>query len=126
MRFEAPTPEILDKAADTARKARLTGALMCCSEGRKLLEEARAKGIDFGGGGRNPQQASPLHLASTATFMIQDVYQLCREVRPFDGSEKQFVRAMHIQADLVRTANRDLSAEPATQMRHKPKALVLA
>jgi hypothetical protein len=124
MRFEAPTPEILDKAADTARKARLTGALMCCHEGRLLLEEARAKGIDFGGGGRNPQQASPLHLASTALFMIQDVYELCRQVRPFDGSEKQFVRAMHVQADLVKSANRDLSAEPTAKVYSKPKAPV--
>mgnify|MGYP000877989279 CR=1 FL=1 len=112
MTTQAP---ILEKAAETARKARLTGALMQCHEGRKLLEEARMRGIDVGGSSRLPQQASPLHLSSTALFMIQDVYALCAQVRPDAPQTSHYDRSSRIAQDLIRTANRTIFAEPVVQ-----------
>lgn len=108
-------------APGTARQARLVGALMGCPEGRRLLEDARASGINLGGE-RNPTgQPTPLHLSSTAVFMIQDVYALCRQVDPSGPQTGHFDRATYIANQLVETANRYIHAEPlASQPQPKP------
>lgn len=104
-------------APGTARAGRLVGALFCCQEGRKLLEDARAAGIDLG----HPRPgASPLHLSSTALFMIQDVYALCQQARPDQTPTAAYQRATHIGEQLIETANRHIWAEPVARNKTAP------
>jgi hypothetical protein len=110
------SPQPSASAPSTARQARLVGALMGCPEGRRLLEDARAKGINLGGD-RNPTgQPTPLHLSSTAVFMIQDVHALCQQVDPAAARAEHFDRATDIANQLVETANRYIHAEPLASM----------
>lgn len=107
----------------TARIARLVGALWCCREGRKLLEEAREAGIDLG----HPRPgASSLQLSSTAVFMSQDVFALCRQVNPFMTEADAFNRTTAISKQLIETANRQIWAEPVVRnkvaLNNAPKA----
>ena len=101
-----------DAAPGTARQARLVGALMGCQEGRRLLEDARACGINLGGERNQAGQPTPLHLSSTAIFMIQDVQALCRQVDPNGSDFSHKERAIKIAEQLIKTANRHIYAEP--------------
>ncbi len=100
-----------------ARSARLVGALFCCQEGRKLLEDARIAGIDLG----HPRPgASSLQLSSTALFMVQDVFALCRQVNPEGTQANAFDRASLIGNQLIETAKRQIWAEPVASNKVTP------
>lgn len=102
-------PQMGETAPGKARTARLVGALFCCQEGRKLLEDARIAGLDLG----HPRPgASSLQLSSTALFMVQDVYALCRQVNPNGLQADAYDRATTIGKQLVETAKREIWAEP--------------
>lgn len=111
-------PDRDNPAPGTARAGRLVGALFCCQEGRKLLEDARAAGIDLG----HPRPgASPLHLSSTALFMIDDVRDLCRQVRPNQSEIEAYHRAGLIGHQLIETARRDIWIENVARNRISPR-----
>lgn len=108
-------PTQAGSATQAQREARLVTALYHCPAGRRLLEDARSQGIQLGST-RNPGQATPLHLSSTAVFMIQDVHALCRQVNPQAPASTHFERASTIAAQLIDTANRFIHAEPIAKL----------
>lgn len=92
-----------------ARAGRLVGALFCCQEGRRLLEDARHAGIDLG----NPRPGThSLQLNAKAKVLIQDVYALCWQAQPSQSVTSAYRRAGLIARQLMETASRQIWEEP--------------
>lgn len=105
---------------DKLRTARLVGALYCCSEGRRLLEDARMAGLDLG----NPRPgASSIALSATALFLSQDIYALCQQAEPDISAEKAFSRTAMIGNQLLLTARRAIWNEPVSNSNLKLQTL---